>query len=1517
MHFFGRNPLQRNPLQRISALLSLLFVALLAAGCALPPAAMLTAVAPAADASAHLLQQLPLSFEPNEGQMDASIAFRGRGAGFEIRVAQGELHFTLAAPHSADDLAQPGAQLQMQLVGGAAQPVAEGRDPLPGKMHYLTGADPSNWRTHIPTYARLRLHDVYPNIDMELYGDRRALEYDFVVAPEADPATIRLRFAGADEIALDEVGNLLLTVGGQPLLQHKPVLYQMAATQGGARQPVEGAFILHPNREIGFRVGEYDRQRPLIIDPIIAFSTFLGGSGSDVVTGVAVDNDGNIYLTGRTTTPDLANELDGSAPLRPYAGSGGSFVLEGDAFVAKLNPSGSELIYFTYLGGEGGDAAFDLVVDGQGRVALTGATTSVDFPVSAGAFQPTAPGRQPGNEYIYTSTNGGAEWSAGGDGIRSAPAGFFRPGNLIHALVVDPTSPTTLYAATRLGVYRSEDGGATWEARTTGMTDEDFFPSEYETLSLAVNPATPTTLYAGTDGAGLYKTTDGGGNWSFTSAGFGGTITNTGAFFVPAVTVNPINPQVVHAGTAKGIFRSTDGGTTWSAATLPVFEVSPPDTAVVSVSPTGPAKTLGALAYRPIVTGTITALVVAPSNPSILYAGTERLRGILKSTDSGVTYTQVYTAESEIVYGLAVDPTNPNIVYAAVGNTLLKTTNGGTVWNEVEEGFSFFADARTVAIDPSNPAVVYAGTESDGVYKSTNGGAEWNEVNEGLLNRAVRALAVDPTDPTLVYVGTESATGPAVVGPDAFVAQLSASGADLLYATFFGGFANDFGRSIARDPNGALYVAGYTLSDDLATTGAAQTTRGGGLDLFAAKFDPAQSGAASLRYATYLGGSRREGEKTVATDGTFFRSVSGVAIAVDGAGRAYLTSFTDSDDYPTTTNAFDRTFNGGEADAVLTQLNAAGSQLLYSTYFGGSGPDPTNSFGLPTREGFDGGFAIDLDGAGRVYVAGDTTAVDFPTKNALQPQSAGSDYVAGDAFVAKFDLTQSGAASLSYSTYLGGGRDDGATALAVRDDGVVTVGGFTRSRDFPITAVAAVVCTVRGGVYRSTTGAEAWSEIGSGLTTNQLNAVAVHPTRPEVVYAGGEDSRFGVFTPEESAGGLFRSGDGGHTWVPITNGLTIPTITGITFDPATPTTLYVTAGDRFTDTGEIKTVGGVFKSIDAGATWARLPNLPEDAVYTALVVDPNAPNTLYVIGRAGDSEDLGLLRSTDGGQTWTLRNNGLPAAPPIAALTAAPTNPTTFYLVLDGFGEGEDGIYRSSDGGAGWTAIRQGLPESAPINDLVVDPKNPTTLYVTVRFSGDASLYKSTNGGNSWQRANNGLPDAEVGVLAIDPQTPTTLYVGVGNSGAFSAAGVYKSGDGGATWQEASTGLPLIGVLELAVSPSRPSDIYAATRQSITANDLFVAQLNAAGDRLTFATFLGGGGDDDLADLAVADGTIYVAGLTNSVDYPATAGALQPTYVVNRDEGGSFLTNGFLTAIDLTSPVAPCAATTYLPLIQR
>jgi beta-propeller repeat-containing protein len=342
--------------------------------------------------------KLPLMFEANRGQTDQQVKFLSRGRGYTLFLTGTEAVLALRqgstnslAPDSGERDRVRGQVLRMQFKGANPTPRASGLEPLPGIVNYFIGNDPKRWRTNIPTYQKVAYTNIYPGIDLIYYGNQRQLEYDFVVRPGADPTRIVLGVQGADRLEVDDQGDLLVRTAAGLLRQRKPVIYQEV---DGGRKEIPGGYVLRGPHEAGFQVAAYDKSRPLVIDPVLAYSTYLGGSASDRGFGIAVDPAGNAYVTGVTASSDFPT----TAGAVDTTFNGGS-----DAFVTKLDAAGSMLLYSTYLGGssvEGDVRSFGLVtggiaVDPAGNAYVTGVTASSDFPTTAGA--------------VDTSFNGGSD----------------------------------------------------------------------------------------------------------------------------------------------------------------------------------------------------------------------------------------------------------------------------------------------------------------------------------------------------------------------------------------------------------------------------------------------------------------------------------------------------------------------------------------------------------------------------------------------------------------------------------------------------------------------------------------------------------------------------------------------------------------------------------------------------------------------------------------------------------------------------------------------------------------------------------------------------------------------------------------------------------------------------------------------------------------------------------------------------------------------------------------------------
>jgi hypothetical protein len=353
---------------------------------------------------AQTYAELPLSFEINQGQVDSSVKFLSRSKGATVLLSPTETVLALGRRE---------ASLRMQLVGANPDVTMSGLNELPGKTNYFIGSDPQKWRTNVSTYAKVRYDDVYPGIDLVYYGNHRQLEYDFVVNPGADPERIRFNLTGADDLEVDAQGDLVLHLPGGNVRQHKPIVYQEV---DGVRQELSGGYLLNNSSEVAFQIASYDRNKPLVIDPVVNYSTYFGGAGFDFPLGIAVDSGGNAYVAGGTSSTDFP--LTGAVQSSFGGGTGESVGEPVDMFVIKINAAGSAVLYSTYLGGSGDDLANTIAVDAAGNAYVTGDTASTNFPVTAGAFRTTSAGKRDvtvtkvsptGSALVYSTYIGGAE----------------------------------------------------------------------------------------------------------------------------------------------------------------------------------------------------------------------------------------------------------------------------------------------------------------------------------------------------------------------------------------------------------------------------------------------------------------------------------------------------------------------------------------------------------------------------------------------------------------------------------------------------------------------------------------------------------------------------------------------------------------------------------------------------------------------------------------------------------------------------------------------------------------------------------------------------------------------------------------------------------------------------------------------------------------------------------------------------------------------------------------------------
>jgi Bacterial Ig-like domain (group 3)/Beta-propeller repeat len=362
--------------------------------------------------------KLPLSFEANHGQTDARVRFLSRTGGYSLFLTGDEAVFAMAGKNTSKNrlnvagsghalrskTSEPKAGRVLRMKLRNANPAAKvtGVDELAGTSNYFIGNDPAKWRTSVPAYAKVKYEGIYSGIDLVYYGNQRQLEYDFIVAPGADPHRIAFDVDAAERIRQNARGDLVFKVGEDEIRWHKPVVYQK---KDGEQELVAARYAITGGNRVGFELAKYDASRPLYIDPMI-YSTYLGGSGFDSAAAIAVDSGGNAYVTGWTTSINFPTKN----PLQS------SHVAFETVFVAKINGAGSALVYSTYLGGSENDAGRGISVDSAGNAYVTGSTASPDFPTMH-ALQPAYGGsgdsfvaeiNSAGSALVYSTYLGGS-----------------------------------------------------------------------------------------------------------------------------------------------------------------------------------------------------------------------------------------------------------------------------------------------------------------------------------------------------------------------------------------------------------------------------------------------------------------------------------------------------------------------------------------------------------------------------------------------------------------------------------------------------------------------------------------------------------------------------------------------------------------------------------------------------------------------------------------------------------------------------------------------------------------------------------------------------------------------------------------------------------------------------------------------------------------------------------------------------------------------------------------------------
>ena len=968
--------------------------------------------------------KLPLSFEENRGQSDARVKFLSHGSDYSILLAPSEVLLNL----QAGDKAGHQSTIRIGFPGAKPSPAMAGDERQSAISSYFIGNDPSKWVTGAPNFARVRYRELYPGVDLAFYGNQGQLEYDFVVAPGADPRAIHLAFDGAEGLRIDSAGDLIVSTAAGAVRQHKPIVYQAS---GGVRHTIDGRYVLQSHNRVAFEVGRYDAREPLIIDPVLSFATYLGSPGDELdyalsaasseatYPAIAVDLQGNVYVTG--FNGGSAATFTGHPTT---LGGGGA-----DVFVVKMSPTGS-LVYAVVFGGGLTDVGGGIAVDSSGNAYITGFTTSGNFPTTAGAAQTSFYGNgsdpnafvtevdSAGLALVYSTYLGGSGsfWgraiavdhsgNAYVTGTASASGSTAFP--LVHAISATPSAgfltevaaggaafTYSTYLAAGIGYGIAVDSSG--DAYITGTTGTASTPS----------PAQGYVLKVSAGGSGIaYGPVLLGNSGALQTVGFGIALDSQNDVYVTGMTNDPSFPQIT-----SGAAQVSYGGGLYDAFALklnssgslpPVYGtyIGGLGSSFIPERGSGIGVDSAGNAY---VSGTTECIGFPTPNP-ISGARNGGPAPLMEGTISGSSSNWSPTTLAgpfDQVTALAFDPTGATL-YAgtgavnAAGGGVYKLVSGS--WASANSGItSTTIDA--IAVDPNTPSTVYA-AGSGHLYQTTNSGTSWTQLAQAVGTSAVIAIA--KTSPSTVYVGSSSGLIYSTNAGSSWSSPTTAPGTGAVY-------------TVVVVPNTATAYAGtpsgvYQTTDGGKVWGAVNTGLPTISSVTVAVTSLAMNSSTSTIYAATGNGlfytTNAGSSWTQATLGYPEQIVStpllvavdsgnNVYVAFEGAGMATATAGgTNQDDWGELTynglthnqilalvappNSPGTAYAGmvSATTAFLTQISPNGQTFLSSTCIGGS----DNNLGQN----------IAVTPVGAVLISGATIATNFPaTPGAVQTYNAG------------------------------------------------------------------------------------------------------------------------------------------------------------------------------------------------------------------------------------------------------------------------------------------------------------------------------------------------------------------------------------------------------------------------------------------------------------------------------------------------------------------------------------------------
>jgi hypothetical protein len=727
--------------------------------------------------------KLPMGFEMNEGQISSDVRFLSRGQGYELLLTPQEALLALRQPelagaspakHAASFKAlregrekRSASLVRIRMAGANANPEITGANQLPGRTNYFMGNNPKDWRTDIPSFARVKYTGIYPGVDLVFYGNQRRLEYDYVVAPGADPKAIALDVTGARKLRIDHQGNLVMSVPGGEVALQKPVAYQEA---DGRRREIAANYSLSGNHQVNLLVANYDQTKPLVVDPILNYSTYLGGSASgDYATGIAIDATGDAFVTGQTfsLTFPVGGATIGYNTNSPDPGVSAN----GAVFVSELDPTGTIEKYVTYLGGtgagEGGEYGQGIAVDTTG-VYITGQTFSTNYP-TVGGYIVSPLGSNPSGTAFITKLN---------PAVGGVPS-------LVYSSYVGGTSGDV---GTAIAVDASEN------AYITGLT-----------LSPGINTtgAFQTSLSDATDGNAfltridttqtstaslIYSTYLGGGGENvgtaqlgFADVGFGVAVTSGNAY-IAGTTCSTTFPTTTQTANTTAAYQTAPAS---NLGTVFVSEIDTnsgaPAQLLYSTYLSGGGQDLGrAIALGPnnvaYVTGSTNSVSPTPF-PIVPNPGAFQTTGFAagvafvslidttKNAAASLTYS-TYLGGDNGNTGLGIQADATGNAYVAGSTDSIVTSNPFPLTPGALQTTSTTAvgNAFISKISPSGNGA------ADLVYSTLFGGS-----GNGQLPDVANGIAIDGTNDAFIAGQTASTNFPVFPNPGAFQSSLTGS----------------------------------------------------------------------------------------------------------------------------------------------------------------------------------------------------------------------------------------------------------------------------------------------------------------------------------------------------------------------------------------------------------------------------------------------------------------------------------------------------------------------------------------------------------------------------------------------------------------------------------------------------------------------------------------------------------------------------------------------------------------------